>query len=228
MWLVVVLLLILWRIDIPVISDIGHIFSNPIKTVKAVVDAVWKALKRAVTWASGIFNRVGDAWFWLHDAFNDAIQAWEDFAAAAYGTFKWLGNTLVPKWARKAVQDAIKWAVDNIKALANKALKLAGHALNWAKTAIKDVRSWVRKQLSAIRRDVSKLISWVKKTGNRIADLVLHPKRMVRWILGDLVEPVLRWILSHLAAVATLIGRWIFSNIGLFARELETAIHRIF
>lgn len=223
------LLALLWIVltRASIFSDVAGFFTGSYKSLKDLAGKVYGALKHAVSWVTGIFRNVGTAWGELHSAFTVLISGLEHVANGAYSSIKWLTNNLIPKFARKAVTDAVNWAVRNIKTLADKAIKLAGQVKSWANRRINDVLDFARKGINAVKKALNSVLDWVKKRGNWIWDTVHHPAKLVTWILPSLVTPFLRWLMGHVESVALLIGRWLLSNIGKVAVELERAIAKL-
>lgn len=212
----------------PIITDIGGWLTGPFKKVGELASAVWKAIKHVVAWATGIFGNVGGAWWMFHQALEVLGRGIDSVASAAYSQLRFLVHSLVPQWARKAITDAIDWVIRNVKTIATKAVKLANGALTWAKTAVRNVRSALAKVRDFLLSKVNSALHWITKRGNDLWNLVMHPGRLVTWIMPHLVTPLARWILAHLGSLSTLILRWFFSNVGKFALEIERAFTRIF
>lgn len=211
-----------------IFSDIAGTLTGGFKHLKDLAGAVWKALKKLTSFVTTIFSHVGGAWWDLHRAFDVLISGLEHLANGSYDISKWLINSLVPKWAKHAISTAINYAVTNIKSLANSALKLAKDAKTWASNAIKTVEKTLTKALNVVRTSVNSATHWISHTGRDLFALVMHPARLVAWIVPSLVTPLMRWILAHLEALAASIIKTFFANIGKYAADIERAFARIF
>lgn len=211
-----------------IFSDIAGTLSGTFKHLKDLAGAVWRAIKRLTTYVTAIFQHVGGAWWDLHRAFDTLTSGLEHLANGTYGLGKWLIHTLVPKWAQHAISTAINYAVTNVKALANSALKFAKGVKTWASNAIKTVEKTLTKALNAVRTLANDAKHWISHAGKDLFNLVMHPERLVAWIVPSLVTPLMRWILAHLESISAAVLRSFFANIGKFAKDIESAFARIF
>lgn len=224
------LLVLFWLVALhgSIFSDAVKFFTHPGKTVSDLAGKVWGAIKKVLNWATAVFRNVGAAWGDLHFSFRTLISGLEHLAEGSYSALRWLALSHVPKWARKAVTDAISWATRNIKTVASTAIKLAGQVKTWALRRINDVLDYARKGLRSLRALANSAIHWIKHQGARVWDIVMHPKKLVTWILPSLVTPLMRWIMSHVEAVSTLILSWFFSNVGRFVPIIERVLAKLF
>lgn len=226
----VALICLLWLVALPssIFSDVADFFTGGIKSVKDVVSKVWGAVKHILNWATAIFRNVGSAWADLHFAFRTLISGLEHLAEGSYAAIRWLTQTLVPKWARKAVSDAIDWATRNIKTVAKNAETLATKVKTWAVGRINDVLDYARKAVRSLRAAINTAADWIAKRGKWVWDTVHSPAKLVTWILPSLITPLIRYLESHLEALSLSIARWIFSNIGKLAPMIERVVAKLF
>lgn len=222
-------LCVLWLIVAPasIFSDIAGFFTGGVKTLKDVVSKMWSAFKHLLNWATGIFRNVGAAWGDLHYAFRTLISGLEHLAEGSYAAIRWLSGTLVPKWARRAITDAISWATRNIKTVAKRAETLANQVKSWAVGRLNTVLNYAKKGINVITKAVNKVADFVRNRGNWLWDTVRHPAKLVTWILPSLVTPLFRYVEQHLEGLSLSVMRWAFSNIGKLALEIERAVAKI-
>lgn len=211
-----------------IFGDVAGFLTSPFRTAKDLAGKVWSAIKHVISWAKTVFRNVGAAWGELHVAFRNLISGLEAVAEGAYSSIRFLTNTLVPKWVRKAISDSIDWAERNIKTIAKTAVTLANNVKKWAVGRINSVLSFVRGHINHLYSLAEEAVNWVRKRGKSVWDLVMHPSKLVTHILPSLVTPLARWILSHLESLSVLVMRSFFSNIGKYSLEIERAIRQVF
>lgn len=211
-----------------IIGDIGGWLSGGIRNVKDLAGKVWSSFKHIWNYVTTIFSHVGTAWTFLHAGFSALIAGVEHLADGAYHVSKYLITHLVPKGIRHAISQAVSWAgtaVKNVlktaRGLVNSAVRFLRKEINKVAHALDSARRWLTRQVNGA-------LHWIRKAGHDLWNLVMHPKRLVAWILPHLVTPLARWILSHLEALTVLVGRWFLQNIGKFATEIERAFTKLF
>lgn len=217
-----------WLSVASVISDIGSFLSGGWSQLKEFAGQVWKSFRRIWTFLSGIFGHLGDAWQLLHDALRTLILGLEELAEGTYKITRFLVHTLIPKRIRVALGKIATTVYNKAKGLFDLARKQLRKAYVFLMGRIDRVLDWGRKAVRTVTRLANRALNWIHKAGQKVADLVLHPKRLVAWILPSLVTPLARWILSHIASLAALMLRYFLHNVGKFARDIEAAILRIF
>ena len=227
--IVLALLILLWGAVrlLDIFGDVGGWLSGRFHNLRDAVSAIWKSIKRVISWASSIFRHVGGAWQALHDAYHVVISGLERLAEGTYGTLRWLIRTEIPRIARGTIGKAIHAAINELKRLIHAARRLAESVLRFAKKEINKVRHALSSAVRWARKKINTILHWINKVGKRLAELVLHPKKLVAWILPSLVTPLLKWIFQHIGALATTIFRWLLSHLGRFAVEIERAVAKI-
>jgi phage-related protein len=204
-----------------VFNAIGSFFTGAWNTVTGAVHSVYEGVKAIYTYVISIINNVGEAWKTFSSDVSNLAGALSQFAGTIANTIGHIVTSTIPK----ALGGALTGAERLIGGAAGKLLKLAesgakaliADAVKIINTAISDVKA----ELSGIAGQVSKAVSWVENVGATVAGWIADPSKLVTFIEGDLVLPVLKWLLGAGEAAAEQVGKWLLANATSILHELE-------
>lgn len=210
-----------------IFSDVAGFLTNPGKTIKDLAGKVWGAIKHTISYFSGILRGLAGAWTDLHGAFRTLIGGLEHLAEGTYSAIRWLSNTIVPKGIKHAIAEAVGWAERNVKSVIKRIDNAASTLRSLISRTVNTAKAALGKLIKAAKTVADKGWNWVSNRGNKIWDIVMHPAKMVAWILPSLVTPLLRFLRDHLEAVSAQVLRYFFSNPAKYALQLEKVIRDI-
>lgn len=189
--------------------------------VRSRLRAIWDRLMR-------VFRLVRTAWGVLGWAILWFLRNLDDWAVEVFRGFLRVIKVWFPRWRRwileraaRLISVAIRTVRDFLRGLISDLSRWARRAIDWLRDRIASVFRWASQR-------IGELLSWVRRIGNRVADLVLHPGKLAAWLLPALWSPLWRFI----AAKAEPIGRWIMrravaATLGA-AALIETVLVKLF
>lgn len=183
------------------LSDAAKFLTAPFRGVEELAGNVWHAIR-------ALFLKLRDVFGHVWSAFNDFYTGIVAFGRGAIHFARNVVNAL--GWlVESAIPDAAGWAWRK--------------AFNFAKGLVHDLRSWAVKALDWLRRHAERLINaveklarhfykllraavlkvshWTATFGTKLWNLVMHPSRLVTWIMPSLISPLLAWALRHSAPI---------------------------
>lgn len=144
-----------------------------------------------------IVDHVGGAWDWMVNGVEWFGTQVGDWAGEAYKVLAHLLGVVVPNAIAKAISDSVRWATGAIdwlhKHVIHPIAVFAHNALRWAERAVHDVRSFIE----GVWREVKRIAAFVWHEVTKAVDIVLHPKKLLHWIVHGL-DVALVWTLAHL------------------------------
>lgn len=163
----------------------------------------------------------------LNGAGKNFIRAFRSALDEIYWTCKWLILTEIPRRARAAFTDAIKWAGGTIDWL-NKTLRAVINTVEKSlRGALTTLRKWAEDAVRWLTTNVNQLIANVKRLIDRVFNLWSTPARLAEWLVGALWSVFLRFMYSNRDKIA----RWFLQSSAAFAqwlaRELEKVLVRL-
>lgn len=162
----------------------------------------------------------------LNGAGKNFIRAIRSALDEIYWTCKWIILTEIPRRARAAFNDAIKWAGATIDWL-NKTLRAVISAVERSlRAALAALRKFAEDAVKWLTGQVNQLVTNVKKLLERVFTTWSTPARLAEWLIGALWTVFLRFVYSNRDRIA----RWFLNNSAAFtqwlARELEKVLVR--
>lgn len=165
------------------------------------------------------------------DLSNNAIQ----FLKTLLNFGEWVAVTL-KNIVVKTIPNAVDYVIRVLQHWTTIAIAVARNALQYA---INTLQSWVSRAISTVTDLITKVrdwlwgyvkpvVNWLINTGNRVADIVLHPDKLAAWVVPALWGPLWRYV----QAQAVPIGRWVLArSVGAVlgsAGLIESVIVKIF
>lgn len=149
----------------------------PFRAVVWILQVPWRVLV-AVTWhIYSAYKAWWSGWWWLtHEVLDTFSETWRGFANL---TGKW-----IPTKIRNAVNALFKILTTWVTKGWNILLKFVDSVMRWAAEQIGRLRRFITDVWDWASDRVNRLIEWVRKFGDRVVDLVLHPDKLVDWIMA--------------------------------------------
>jgi hypothetical protein len=188
-----------------------------------MIDWLKQHIRAGVNKVEDLANRAYDGLVALWNVFTNFLHMMRVvFADLAFWVFHWVKNVeLFAEWVAKmlrwavvvAIPRAIRTAVNYAHTLASQlfanAEKLWNRAVAGVESLARDLvntaRRWAKSLIDWVYARVTIGLDWINRLGNRIADIVLHPDKLVAWILPALWGPLWRFIEARGVAI----GRWV-------------------
>lgn len=191
------------RTTVRILTGLWHTFISFFHLIRGHWHAIWRNVWWAHRW---INNYLGV------NEFAHLVTRLKSIPQAVSRFWHWL-----EKWINKYVHAWVRFLKHLISTVEHALHKFISfvwdHLVSFSKWAT---------------RKIGELFSWVTKVGYRIADLVLHPEKLVTWFLPKLLGPLVRFLISRRSAI----GRWFIrtavSATAEFAHLAEDVIVRIF
>jgi phage-related protein len=210
-----------------VLEAIGGFFSGAAEAVAGGAKAVWNAAKSVYLFASSVFDKVGGAWDWMVNGVAWLGDNLIGVAARTLHILEHLFGQVIPEAAAWAIRQAVHWASGAIHA-AQHFLEGVVHTLgHFILGVVHTLEHWARDAVRAVWHTLSQAWNFIETVGKRVAAIVLHPERLVAWILPALIEPLLRFLISVSAAIVVWFVRLTVSLLPRIARTLEDALAKL-
>ncbi len=218
----------LWVVLLTARADIFDTISGWFNTITSIPGDVVRKIYGAVKGVFDFFSHVGQildgAWDWMVNGFEwlGDRAAW--LAGATFNTARWLLATWIP--------DAVNWAVGTV---GRYALGLVDDLRKWVtarfddvvrffRGLIHDVEQWARRTFERIWEEIRKAADWIAKATTLVFGILAHPGRLVDWIIGSLVVPLIKWLIESAAPVIAWLARSIIQLAPTILNTIEHAI----
>lgn len=210
-----------------IIGDITKIFTGPVEDVVSLANKTWEAIKGiwyAITHPSEMLDA---AWNWMVNGTDWIVYQVAVFASHAETAVLHVLLTTIPKaigWAISETWKLAKWEIERaynelryvVRIGTNFLLSLIYKVAKDAEGVVRDVVRWV-----------THAVEWVDKFGAQVWNLLSHPERLVKWIMGSLVGPfVIELARLSVPVLAFLFKSWTrnSSELAHVAEDLITKI----
>lgn len=206
------------------LGDVSKFLTAPFRGAEELVTNVWHGIR-------ALFIKLRDVFGHLWDAFADFLKgavalgrALIHFARNVVSAIGWLVETAIPAVGRWALARAVGFA----KAAVSTARKYLLKVIQWvrvhAERLVHAVERLAQHLYRVLLRKVTSAWHWITKAGHRVYNLVMHPARLVTWIMPHLVLPLLKFIVAHSEPlVRYLVKRAITVSLSL-ANVIEDAV----
>lgn len=195
-----------------VISDVEGFFggiSEAAAEVANLAERVWNSIKRLWSFLVTAATLVTGAWDWMVKGVEWFGSQVEEWIAEAERTVNRLLLDTIPKLAEWVYHKAVTWAGKEIHALWRRVDSWVNSVIAWAGREIHDVKRWATSEFHKITKWAAGPINWVIHWGGWLIKLISHPENLVKWILGDLVTPLILFLLRSSAPIfGWLFRRW--------------------
>lgn len=191
------------------------------------VTSIVHGIERLWRYAEDIWHWVSKKFPWLTHWINNVINFVDKAFAEVYKTFNHITLHVIPNWILDQARKIEHWAsglIDDVWSFAkwayNKAIDYASRAINSVSSALDKAFNWAKRQIYW-------LLDKALNVFNGVADLVLHPDKLVRWILPYLWSPLWRFVEGKAPAIGSWILRRSLSATISGAHLLESIIAKL-
>lgn len=189
------------------------------KAGKWILDRIWSVFDDGLRFArwikSGVQAMIGGG--------KNVIRGIRDALTETYWTVKWIILTEIPRRAKRAFDDAIKWAGANLNWLRGKLEGAISTLERWAKQAISTLKGWAENAVKWLTNNVNSLIANVKKLLDRVFGTWSTPLRLAEWAIGAIWTVALRYAYSNRERIA----RWFIQSSAAFAQFIARTIEQL-
>jgi hypothetical protein len=203
-----------------IFGKVAGFFEGAVSSVIGAAKDAWGAIETVWALLVQTASVLTEAWNWVVNGVNYFTEQVESWAAQVFNGLKHVLFTVIPNAIIWAIKQAVGWAARAVRDVANWAKTAVSNAIKWAKSELAKVEALARRLVSQVIRWVTGPINWVIHTGIKIANLVLHPEALVKWIIGSLVVPLILWLLRSSIPVLTWLVRTFLSR----AHEAESIL----
>lgn len=209
------------------LEAVGGFFTGAAETIAGGAKAVYNAAKSVYLFASEVFDRVGGAWDWMLNGLSWIGDNLVGLAARVWHLLEWL--------ALHALPEGLSWAFTQAARFARRAVHVAQtfleglvHAVaHWVLGELRRLWHWIEGEARRIWHTLAEAWNFVETVGKRTADLVLHPDKLVAWIIGALVLPLVRWLISFSAPIVVWLVKRAVSLMPQIAHTIEDALAKL-
>lgn len=210
-----------------IFSDAWGVLKGAATSVPDLAARVYHAISAAVHFILHLTDLVGGAWDWMitgANAIGSQIIGWAD---QAYHTLKWLAVKALPQAAHWALNQAVKWAKAAVIGAEHLAHSALVKAERWTVGLVGDLRRWARGKVRAIERTLTGIYNWFVHHARKAVDLIEHPKKLVAWIIPDLVLPLVKWLIRSSAPIVVFLAKSAATVAPEIAHTVEDAMSKI-
>lgn len=210
-----------------ILNAIGGLFSGAVKSVEDLASKAWDAVKSVFLFTAGIFDLVGGAWQWMVNGIGWLGDNLIGAAARVLHLLEWLALQALPEGLHWALTKAVGWA----RTLVHDARTFLEHLIHgligWLHGLINTLRKWATDAFRYVWNTLSQAWHFIETAGKRVADLVLHPEKLVKWILAALIWPLVEWMIKESAALIVWLAKRATGVMHDLAHTLEDALSKI-
>ena len=210
-----------------VLKAVGGFFSGAASAIAGGATAVYNAIKLVWHFAAEVFSLVGGAWDWMVNGVGWIGDNLIGFAARVLHGLEWLLLHVIPEGLKWLFAKAVRFTRVAVATVEHALSVALGAAVRWARGALNTLEHWARAAVRWLTRIAGEAWSFVENVGKRIAALVLHPERLVAWILGALVLPLLRFFIEASAPLLVWLFRAFVRESAAFAHTLEDVLSKV-
>lgn len=210
-----------------IFSKIAAPFVSIWHTVEGAAVDVWHAVSTVWAFLVSAGRTLGEAWTWVVNGvqwFTGQVEGW---AAEVFNGISHVLFSVIPNAIKWAITEATAWAGRAVRAVSGWAKGAVANVIHFFTGVWHKVEALARGLVSTVIKWVKGPVEWVIKEGTKIANLVLHPEALVKWILGSLIVPLILWLIRSSLPVLTWLFRSFMQREGEVATLLEDFIAKV-
>lgn len=210
-----------------IFTDAWGVLKGAGSSVADLATRVYHTISATAHFILHLSDLVGGAWDWMirgADAIGADLIGWAD---QAYHTVRWLAVQALPAAARWALNKAVGWAKAAVLGAEHLAHAALVKAERWTVGLVGDLRRWATGKVRSIERTLSGIYRWIVGAARKAVDLVLHPERLVAWILPVLVLPLVKWLVRSSAPIVIFLAKSAATVMPELAHTIEDALAKI-
>lgn len=206
-------------------DNVAGWFSGAVNGVVDVAKRAWGAIRTVWHIFGTLATLVGSAWDWMVNGVEWLGLQVGHLGEATYAALWHLFTSVIPEAAFWALRRAVGWAVKEAGKVEHWATGMLHTLTGWALHEIRSLWHWITHAVGSLYNDVRGVLHWIEHTANRVIDMVLRPAKLVKWILGSLVAPLVLFFIRSSAPVITMVLRGARQHMNEFAHTVEDVLH---
>lgn len=210
-----------------ILEAIGGFFSGAAGTISDLAGKAWQAIKSVYLFAAGVFDLVGGAWDWMVNGIGWLGDNLIGGLARILHLLEWLALHAIPEGLSWAITSAVRWAKARLSAAEHFLEGLVRTLGRWTLGELRRLWRDLTADLRAVWHTLTSVWNFIEHTARRAVALVLHPERLVQWILASLVLPLLRFMLEASAPILTWLFKRFRAEAVAFAHTLEDVLAKV-
>jgi hypothetical protein len=186
---------------------------------KWILDRIWGVFDDSLRFARWIKTGIQT----LNGTGKNFIRAIRDMLTEAAATVRWIIVTEIPRRAKKAFDDAIKWSKNLIDWVYSTLRNWIATLERWTKQAIANLRDFAEKAIRWIFDQINDLWQNVKKLVDRVFGTWATPTRLAEWAIGAIWSVALRYAYSNRDRIT----RWFLQSSAAFTQWAVRMIEQV-
>lgn len=171
------------------------------RAVAAFFLAPWRLLGKFFHLARTASNYLWGA----TEGLRKAITGWA--SGVGFAIFDII-TKIIPNWIRLLGKQLTTWVNKGLNYVWNNAVIAFRNIQRWMEQGFNLLRDFANRIIGWAEARFNAIFEWINNVANKAVDLVLHPDKLVAWILPHLWGPLFRFLDSR----AEVIGRWFLSR----------------
>src|SRR5271166_5440844 len=203
-----------------VFSKVAGFFSGAVSTVVGAAEDAWGAITTVWAFLVQTYHVLSEAWNWVVNGVEFFTRRIESWAAQVFNGIRHILFPVIPNAVSYAIGKAVAWAERELGKLWNTVKAKFAHVIEWVERQLAKLEHLAKGLVAKVIGFVTAPVEWVIHTGTKVANLVLHPEALVKWIIGSLVVPLILWFLR--SSVPVLV--WLVRSFLTRSHEAETVL----
>ena len=203
-----------------IFDDIAGAFNTIVSIPATVVRAIYHAIKAVFDFFGHLGTILDAAWDWMVNGIEwlGSRAAW--LATSLWADLKWLIESWIPYAIGWVGHWAASFAQKIVHELGRFVVGLVNSAVRFLRGLIHTVEKWAKDAFNLVWGEIKKAASWIAHATFYVFTLLAHPDRLVSWILGHLIVPLVKFIITASAPII----RWLIHGI---VRLLPELVHTL-
>lgn len=210
-----------------IFSKVAHFFGGAINDVVSLAKRVFGAIGTVWAFLVSAATLVTEAWNWIVNGVTWFTSELSNWAAAVY-TVAWHTLTnIIPKAAEWAFRQATSWAGSALHTVEHFLSGLIHTLRVWSERELRSLAHAAKGWVKSVIEWVTAPIRWIYNVAKHVVNLVLHPRALVEWFIGSLIEPLVMWFLRSGVNVVVWLMRLAVRESSEVAHLLEEMLERV-
>lgn len=202
-------------------------FEGAVNGVADLAKRAWGAIHTVFHVFGRLAALLGEAWDWMVNGIEWLGSQTAELAESVSAAIWHILTHVIPEAAFWALRRAVGWVRKEAGRIEQWAKGLFHTVITWAARQLHHVWGWITGAIRVVTRDIREAWDWIINKGRRAVDLVMHPDRLVTWILGHLVLPLILWIVRSSAPILVWLLRGFRSHANDFLHTMEDILHAL-
>lgn len=178
-------------------SDVESFVTGGVGTIAEAAKRLISAVKSLWSLLGGLTRDVSEAWGAFYQGIAYIGDALSELANNTYSALKWTLEHGIPGAVSYVFAVLLGWTKREV---ATAIRDLRAVLLGFVKDVVRfilGIIADVKHLLGVVAHAAAVAFNFVEHAGVWLWNLVSHPERLVAWIIPDLLEPLLKWMVSE-------------------------------